>query len=114
MHITYEVTMGTIINLVITLGVGAFLVLLRYTLKREKELLISKEEHLTNAHKGFLTEIGHDDQCKETIKEVIFSRKTEIKEAMDMHSKILDEKFIVLNKNIELAVIRGINNANGR
>ena len=109
MHLTNEITMGMVINWVITLGVGVVVFgLLKYTFNREKELLLSKVEHSRNGHMGLLTEVEHDNNCKETVKELISSRKAEIKEAMEIQGKILDEKFIVLNKNIELAVMKGL------
>ena len=109
MHITNEITMGMIINWAITLGVGVVIFgLLKYTFKREKDLLLSKDDHFKNGHRGFLLETEHTDLCRNTVKDLITSRKADLREAMEMHSKILDEKFVVLNKNIELAVIKGL------
>lgn len=109
MHISNEITTGMIISwILIVIVIPVTFALIKYTLKRELDLKISKEDHLKNAHKGLLSAQTHAEHCQNIVKELISSRKTDIKDALDSHSKILDEKFIALNKHIELSVTKTI------
>jgi hypothetical protein len=101
MEFTHQITMGMILNWLFTIGIGVVIFgLIKYTFKREKALLVSKEEIA-----------GH---CPKVIKEIMDSRKEDIKEAITWQEKLLDQRFKVLETKIELAVAKGIKAGNSK
>jgi hypothetical protein len=101
MQFSHEITLGMILNWVVMLGVGVTIFgLLKYTFKRERELLIPREEH--------------ERHCQTVVKELLESRHIAIKEAVDIHTKILDEKFKAQDALMKLSIIEAVKIGNSK